>query len=64
MEGIKVDPTKIKIIINISVPRTQKEVHSFLGHTGYYRHFIEHFSRLACPLFILLSKDAIFNWTD
>lgn len=42
-EGIKVDPTKIEIIVKILAPKTQKEVHSFLGHAGYYRRFIEKF---------------------
>ena len=34
-----------------------------MGHAGYYRHFIEKFSKLASPLFTLLMKDAEFTWT-
>jgi hypothetical protein len=30
-DGIKVDPTKIEVILNLPTPRTQTEVHSFLG---------------------------------
>ena len=35
---------------------------SFLGYAGYYRRFIEHFSKIALPLFKLLSKDINFHW--
>ena len=60
--GIQVDPSKIKVIKNIPTPSTQKEVRSFLGHAGYYRRFIENFSKLASPLFSSLMKDAQFVW--
>ena len=60
--GIHVDPTKIKVIANIPTPGLQKEVQSFLGHVGYYRRFIEIFSKLASPLFTLLMKDAKIVW--
>ena len=33
--GIQVDPTKIKVIIDIPSPGTQREVRSFLGHASY-----------------------------
>ena len=55
--GIQVDPSKIRVIENISNLGTQKEVRSFLGHAGYYKRFIEIFSKLASPLFTLLMKD-------
>lgn len=54
------DPVKIEVIMQIPVPKMQKEVLSFLGHAGYYQHFIENFSRIAAPLFNLLSKEAEF----
>ena len=37
---------------------------SFLGHVGYYRRFIENFSKISSPLFNLLSKEVEFVWTD
>ena len=40
------------------------EVRIFLGHTGYYKIFIEIFSKLASPLFTLLMKDVQFIWND
>ena len=36
----------------------------FLGHAGYYRRFIENFSKLASPLFSLLMKDVQFIWNE
>jgi len=60
---IKLDPTKIEVIENLMPPSTQKEVRSFLGYVGYYRRFIENFSKIALPLFKLLTKDIEFRWT-
>ena len=60
--GIKVDPAKIQIIVNLSKPTTQTDVRIFLGYAGYYRRFIANFSKIALPLFKLLSKDVNFNW--
>jgi hypothetical protein len=62
--GIQVDPAKIQVILDIPTPSTQKEVRSFLGHAGYYRRFIKNFSKLASPLFFLLTKDFDFRWID
>lgn len=45
-------------------PTTQKEVRSFLGYVGYYKRFIENFSKIAQPLFKLLAKDVEFQWTN
>ena len=39
-QGIKVDPINIEVIVVLPSPRNQKEVRSFLGHAGYYCHFI------------------------
>ena len=64
INGVQVDPSKIKVIKNIPTPVTQKEVQNFLGHAGYYRRFIEIFSKLASPLFSLLMKDVQFVWNE
>jgi hypothetical protein len=42
--GIKVDPTKIKVIMDFPAPHSQKEVIIFLGHVGYYRSVIAQIS--------------------
>ena len=56
-QGIKVDPVKIKVIVGLPSPKTHKEVRIFLGHVGYYRCFIESLTKIAAPMFKLLTKD-------
>jgi len=48
----------------LPIPKNQREVRSFLGYASYYRRFIEHFSKIASPLFKLLTKDVLFNWNE
>ncbi|GJS96014.1 putative reverse transcriptase domain-containing protein [Tanacetum coccineum] len=56
--GIHVDPSKIEAVKNWKAPRTSTEVRSFLGLAGYYRRFIENFSKIAKSLTILTQKNA------
>ena len=44
------DPAKVKEIMEWRVPTTVTEIRSFLGLTGYYRRFIEGFSKIAKPM--------------
>ncbi|GKA75351.1 putative reverse transcriptase domain-containing protein [Tanacetum coccineum] len=53
---IHVDPSKIEAVKNWEAPRTPSEVRSFLGLAGYYRRFIENFSKIAKPLIVLTQK--------
>ncbi|WVZ93769.1 hypothetical protein U9M48_039726, partial [Paspalum notatum var. saurae] len=62
--GIAVDPSKVSTVTNWKVPEIPKEVRGFLGLAGYYRRFIENFSRIAKPMTSLLEKDAEFRWTN
>ena len=62
-DGITVDPSKIEAIVNWAVPTNVSEVRSFLGLTGYYRRFVEGFSRIVTPLTRLTRKNAKFDWT-
>ena len=43
-EGIKLDLAKIKVIIELKPPSNPKKNRIFIGHTGYYRKFIRHYS--------------------
>ena len=49
---------------NWEAPTTVGEIRSFLGLAGYYRRFIENFSKIAKPMTDLLKKDTKFNWTE
>ncbi|WVZ84968.1 hypothetical protein U9M48_031933 [Paspalum notatum var. saurae] len=62
--GIAVDPSKVSTVTNWKVPEIPKEVRGFLGLAGYYRRFIEIFSRIAKPMTSLLEKDVEFRWTS
>ena len=57
-QGIKVELVNIEVIVGLPSPKTQKDVRIFLGHAGYYRHFIENFTKITAPMFKLLTKDA------
>lgn len=48
--GIKANPDKIKAIQNYPIPKTLKEIRSFLGITGYYQKFIKDYAKIAKPL--------------
>ena len=63
-EGISVDPQKIEAIVNWKPPTNVSEVNSFLGLAGYYRKFVERFSKIATPLTNLLKNDQKFEWSD
>jgi hypothetical protein len=53
VDAIRVDPTKIEVILNLPTPHTQNEVRSFLGASGYYRRFMPIFSKTVAPLHAL-----------
>jgi hypothetical protein len=61
-EGVKVDPNKIKAMMDWSIPKTLKNLRGFLGLIGYYRKFFRNYGRIAAPLMTLIKKDA-FSWT-
>ena len=63
-DGITMDPAKVEAITKWPRPTTVTEVRSFLGLAGYYRRFVEGFSRLALPLTQLMRKGEKFVWTD
>ena len=63
-EGILVDPEKIWEIKDWLVPKDVTDVRSFMGIIGYYRRFIEGFSRIANPITSLPKKGKKFDWNS
>jgi hypothetical protein len=59
-----VDPAKVKEIVAWSIPTIVTEVQSFLGLAGYYRRFIEGFSKIAKRMTSLLEKGREFKWDE
>ena len=57
-EGISVDPSKVEAVSQWKRPNNATEIRSFLGLAGYYRRFVEGFSRVAQPLTQLTPKTA------
>ncbi|GJS08863.1 putative reverse transcriptase domain-containing protein [Tanacetum coccineum] len=63
-EGIHVDPAKIEPIKDWESPKTLIEIRQFLGLAGYYRRFIEGFSKIAKPMTKMTQKSVKFNWGE
>ena len=61
-DGIAVDPSKVEAVSQWETPKSVTEIRSFLGLAGYYRRFIEGFSKLALPLTQLTCKGKSFAW--
>jgi hypothetical protein len=61
-QGVHMDRSKVKAVLDWLVPQTLKQLRGFLGLSGYYRRFIRNYAFIAAPLTTLLKKDA-FGWT-
>ena len=62
--GVSVDLEKVEVVMSWERPKSVFEIRSFLGLAGYYRRFIEDFSRLAAPMTRLTRKGVKFEWED
>lgn len=62
-EGIAVDPKKIKTIMEWLISKDVADIRSFMGLAGYYRLFVEGFSRVTYPITSLQKKGKAFRWT-
>ncbi|GJT03985.1 putative reverse transcriptase domain-containing protein [Tanacetum coccineum] len=63
-KGIHVDPAKIESVKDWASPKSPMEICQFLGLAGYYRRFIEGFSKIAEPMTKLTQKKVKFEWGD
>ena len=61
--GINTDKDKIKAVQEWPVPRTVKQVRSFVGLAAYYKRFIASFGEICKPLYQLCEKNRQFLWS-
>ena len=57
------DPGKVQDVLDWKQPQNISEIWSFLGLAGYYRRFIENFSKIAKPMTELLKNGVKFEWS-
>ena len=62
--GVSVDPEKVEAMMSWERPKSVFKICSFLELAGYYKRFIEDFSRLAAPMTRLTRKEVRFDWDD
>jgi hypothetical protein len=63
-EGISVDPSKVKEVMDWKPPKTIHQIRNFLGLAGYYRCYILDFSKITKPMTELLKKGVKFVWSE
>ena len=60
-EGVSVNPAKVEAVSKWAAPTNVTEIRSFLGLAGYYRRFVEGFSKIAAPLTALTHKGKTYE---
>ncbi len=63
-EGTRMDPDKVKAVVDWPTPDSCKALQRFLGFANFYRRFIRNFSQLAAPLTALTSTRVTFRWSS
>ena len=62
--GVRVDPDKVKCILNYPIPKTVKDIRRFIGMAGYYRRFVDRFSEISAPLTDLIKSKGKISWSE
>ena len=63
-DGIKIDPQRVDAIQKIAIPRTKKEIQSFIGKVNFLRRFISNFAEIMKYITIMLRKENEIKWTS
>ena len=61
-EGVKPDPANVAAVRDWPVPKTTKDVRTFMGFAAYYRRFVQDYAQVASPLQRMVAKDSVFVW--
>ncbi|GJX68404.1 putative reverse transcriptase domain-containing protein [Tanacetum coccineum] len=64
LEDVPIISAKIESIKDWASPKSATEIRQFLGLAGYYRRFIEGFSKIAKPMTKLTQKNVKFDWGE
>ena len=62
--GVSTDPSKIQAVRDWPIPKSIKEVRSFLGLTSYYKKFILKYADKSKPLHKITEKSQKCVWTQ
>jgi hypothetical protein len=62
-EGMWIDPSRVEAIRTLSLPRSKKEVHAFLGKINFLRRFVSNFAELVKHITTMLRKGNEVKWT-
>jgi hypothetical protein len=63
-DGLLVDQYKIVPILDMVAPTSVWDMHTTLGHIGYYRRFIQNYANIVAPLENIPCKDTKYIWTQ
>lgn len=63
-DGLRMDPDKVKTIIDWETPTCVTDVQAFIGFANFYRRFIKDFSKIIAPLVNLTKKGIQFRWDN
>jgi hypothetical protein len=64
VDGVKIDPKRVEAIKNLSLPRSKKDIQSFLGTINFVKRFIVNFVKLTKHSTAMLRKDSKVKWTE
>ena len=62
--GLKVDPDKVKAIVEYPAPTSKQDLQRFFGMVNYLGQFVTNLSKISAPLRMLLKKDMPWQWSN
>jgi hypothetical protein len=63
-EGVRIDPERVKRIMEIPLPTSKKAIQSFFGRINFVRQFIPNFAEIVKPISDMLKKGHDLKWSD
>ncbi|XP_044757871.1 uncharacterized protein LOC123316026 [Coccinella septempunctata] len=63
-QGLRVDPDKVRVMLELKPPTSVKEVRRIIGSFSWYRRFIQDFSTIMTPITALTKKNKKFEWNS